>query len=369
MGLLDLFDEKFREPADAVVRVDGEEITDLYPSLVEISVECTRNRWCQATLRFESVRDESGRWRVQDEEILVPWKPIVIEAAFGERTEEVMQGYIQQVGASYPEQTGAATVTVSCRDTSLKLDREHVRTTWGTEEVPTSDSDILREILSGRHQLLPHPDSGRGQSGLVQQHQNSTDIRFLKQRADANGYEIYFEKDALYFGPMRLDAAPQETIMVYAGDATNCLRFDVTTDGHRPDRVAYDVSETEGDGVVAEVVSPDLPLLGTSAAGSEGAGLDDFVWKMSRKATRNQEELAALALAKANEFSMRVRARGELDGSLYGHVLRVGQPVEVDGIGNWLGGIYYVDAVTHNFGVDGYRQSMQLLRNAYGDNL
>ncbi|MDQ6966566.1 MAG: hypothetical protein Q9M23_06560, partial [Mariprofundaceae bacterium] len=58
-----------------------------------------------------------------------------------------------------------------------------------------------------------------------------------------------------------------------------------------------------------------------------------------------------------------------LDGSLYGHVLRVAEPVGVDGVGSWLGGVYYVDAVSHKFDYNGYRQSFTLLRNAYGDNL
>ena len=41
----------------------------------------------------------------------------------------------------------------------------------------------------------------------------------------------------------------------------------------------------------------------------------------------------------------------------------------VDGPGDWLGGVYYVDRVSHRFDLDGYRQQIRLLRNAYGDNL
>ena len=66
---------------------------------------------------------------------------------------------------------------------------------------------------------------------------------------------------------------------------------------------------------------------------------------------------------------MRVRAEGELDGTLYGHVLLPGLPVAVDGLGDWLGGVYYVDRVSHRFDLNGYRQQIRLLRNAYGDNI
>ncbi len=76
MGVLDFSDDGFREPGECVITVDGNEITDLYPFLTEVRVECTRTRWSQASLRFETGRDEYGKWAVQDEEILVPWKPV-----------------------------------------------------------------------------------------------------------------------------------------------------------------------------------------------------------------------------------------------------------------------------------------------------
>ena len=66
---------------------------------------------------------------------------------------------------------------------------------------------------------------------------------------------------------------------------------------------------------------------------------------------------------------MKVRAEGELDGSLYGHVLRVGEPVPLDGVGERYGGTYYVDSVSHRFSMEGYRQTFTLLRNAYGDDI
>jgi len=94
----------------------------------------------------------------------------------------------------------------------------------------------------------------------------------------------------------------------------------------------------------------------------------DFMWKMTRLGGTNEAELLARAQKMVNEFSMKVKAEGELDGSLYGHVLRIGEPVGVDGVGERYGGIYYVDAVKHRFSMDGYRQTFTLLRNGYGDN-
>lgn len=369
MSLLGLFSDPLREPAECVVTVDGEEIVDLYPYLAEVTVECSRAAGAEAVLRFETRRDERGEWAVQDAGVLAPWKHIVVEAVFGTHREPVIEGFVQQVDASYPEDQGAASVAVRCRDASLALDREHVRRSWGTEDDPVSDSQILEEIVAGRHDLAVHPESAAGREGMVQRNQDSTDATFLRGRAQANGYELLFEGEEVYFGPMRLGADPQPTIMVYAGRETNCLSFSVSADGHQPDEVAYDAAPEEGAEPVEQMVGPDLPLLGETGADSGAAGLGSFVWRLSREGARSEEELAALAQARANEFAMKVKARGELDGSLYGAVLRVGHPVGVDGVGEWLGGIYYVDTVTHRFTTEGYRQSFTLLRNAYGDNL
>jgi phage protein D len=367
---LTLVSEKAREPAECVIEVgaDGREITDLYPFLTEITVEVSRTEAATATLTFETRRDEHGAWTVQDQEVLLPWEPIVIKAAFGTRTEEVMRGYIRQVQTEMPEDAGAARVKVECQDDSIRLDRTHRRKAWGAD-APTSDTVILSTILSDYDGLSTHPDSASGEDQL-QVNQDDTDIQFLKKRAEANGYELYFAEGQVYFGPYRLEASPQDTILVYAGAGTNCLSFNASADGHQADAVAFDLPAEEGSESTEATVEPDLPVMGQTHADSTSSGLEPFVWKMSGEAGAGEERLRALALQKANDFDLhKVTAEGELDGTLYGHVLQVGRPVGVDGVGSWLGGTYYVDKVTHQFTFQGYRQRFTLLRNAYGDNL
>jgi hypothetical protein len=368
VGLLDLLSGKDRDPAECLIRVGsaGEEITDLYPFLVEVSVDTNRNEAAVATLKFETRRDEQGQWLVQDSGTLAPWEPIVIEAAFGSRTQEVMRGFIREIRADYPEDAGATTVIVECQDESYQLDRTHARETWGAE-APTSDTVIVSTIL-GKYGLSLDKDSHAGQSNIVI-NQDDSDIIFLRQRAEANGYDLLFYAGSVYFGPMRLDADPQENIMVYAGPATNCLRFNVTEDGHQADQVIFDRAETAGAGTVSETVEPDLPLLGTTSVRNQGSGLEEFSWRLARKEGMSEDEWQARSQRRANELALRIKAEGELDGSLYGYVLKVGEPVGVDGVGERYSGIYFVDTVNHVFNTDGYRQSFRLLRNAYGDNL
>lgn len=367
--LFDLLNGKERQPAECVVTVDGVEIASLYPFLVELSVQLSRREAGTATLSFETRRDEHGRWTVQDADILKPWAQIRVEAAFGHRLEEVMRGHIREVRLETPQDAGAAQVRVECQDESLRLDREHHRKTWGSADLPSSDRLLLGELLSP-YGLLPAPDCAGGQDRLVGVAQDDTDIKFLKSRAEFNGYELIFRAGQVYFGPMRLDADPQDTLMIYAGAATNCLSLSAHVDGHQADAVAYDAPAETGDAVTPTTVQPDLTVMGLQRADSSQAGLEPFVWRLQAEAGADANRLQALAQQKANEIDIqRVKAEGELDGSLYGHVLQVGLPVGVDGLGEWLSGLYYVDSVTHTFNAQGYRQRFVLLRNAVGDNL
>ncbi|MCO5977340.1 phage late control D family protein [Ideonella oryzae] len=367
--LLDFLSAKERAPAECLVKVNGQEISALYPFLLEITVQCGRAEAATASLTFETRRDELGRWTVQDAELLTPWAPVEIHAAFGHRTEEVMRGYIREVKLDTPQDAGAAQVRVECQDDSIRLDREHHRKTWGSSTLPSSDRLLLMEILSG-YGLLPHPDTKGGQDRLVGIAQDDTDIKFLKSRAEFNGYELIFREGLVYFGPMRLEADPQDTLLVYAGADTNCLSLTAQVNGHQADAVAYDAPAESGDSVSPTTVDPSLPLLGRRRADSRAAGLEPFVWRLQAEAGADANRLQALAQQKANELDIqRVHAEGELDGTLYGHVLQAGLPVGVDGLGDWLSGTYYVDTVTHTFNAQGYRQRFTLLRNALGDNL
>ena len=366
MGLLDLFSEQQRQPAECIIELDGSEIDDMYPALVEVVVNTDRSRSTTATLVFETRRLEDGTWIVQDDERFKPWVTVKIEAAFGDESEEVMRGFIKEIRADYPAEKGATKVTVTCQDHSLLLDREHIEQNWG-EDAPTTDGAIVAEIASRNSlQLLDTPGEGQTVEAL---NQNTTDMRFLQKRAQANGYDIIFREGKLYFGEMRLDAQTQPAILVYAGPDTSCISFNIQDDGHKPDKVAYHVAADVGSESSPTEVSPNLRILGNEPADSTAAGLNDFIWRPQRQGVSDETQMQAIAQQMANEQSMKITANGELDGSMYGHVLLVDEPVGVDGVGERYSGTYLVDSATHRFDVNGYKVTFRLLRNAYGDDL
>lgn len=342
--------------------MDGEEITDLYVYLATAKVDMGRTTPALCTLTFDTVQLDDATWAVQDAGIFEPWKEFRIDADFGEYQEEVMRGYVKTVQADSPEQMGEAKVTVVCQDETIILDREHIRKTWSLEDEVMSDGDIAREI-AGANNLDSDVDDGLSNISL---YQDNTNIRFLNDRAEANGLELFTREGALCIKPPQLDEDPQASIMVYAGPRTNCTQVSVQYDGHRPDQVGVMRGAATGTEIEQETLGPDLTVLGRKAANSEDAGLSPFVWQVQRPAGSSMEEATARAQAKANENAWKVRARGELDGSLYGHVLLNHKPVGVYGIGETYSGLYYVDSVVHVFDQAGYRQMFNLLRNATG---
>lgn len=366
MTLLDIFSEVKRQPVECQIDFDNQEAVDLYPALVEVVIATSRKQWTTATLIFETRRLEDGTWVIQDDDRVKPWVSVKITAVFGAESEEVMRGYVREVKVDYPAEKGAAKVTVICQDESLKLDRHHVNRPWG-EDAPTTDALIVTTIAKS-HDLKILGIPGEGQT-IQELNQNETDVRFLKKRADANGYEILFREGEIHFGDMRLDLEAQPTILVYAGSATNCISFNIQDDGHQPDQAAYQVAAETGHESSEQIVSPNLTVLGNEPVDSTASGLGDFIWRPQRQGINDDAQMAAIAQHAANEASMKIKVDGELDGAMYGHVLRVGEPVGVDGLGERYSGIYYVDEVNHRFDMNGYKAAFKLLRNAYGDNL
>jgi hypothetical protein len=357
-----------RQPAQPVIRVGagpGREHDSVYASLRDLEITVARAEAASGTLAFDIRRGSDGRWSVLDEGIFTRWQRIRVAAAFGEDDQDtIVDGYVLAAKGSFPPSAGESTLQVEIQDLTAVLNRDHARTVHGAD-APISDRQLVQRLLGGSAIRLD-PQSHPGQQGPSRA-QDKTAIQFIRERAEANGYELLLEVDSLYFGPPRLTGDVQPTIVVQGGTSTHCLNLDIEEDAQKPDGVRFDRAAEEGAAPDSETLRPDQPALGRTRAGAEGAELGDHIWRVSRDGDAPAPEQAARARALANQNEMKIRATGELDGSLYGHVLRPGRMVRVDGVGPRHTGLYYVDTVTHRFTGAGYRQSFELVRNATGD--
>jgi hypothetical protein len=367
MGLLDLVtgSEQLREPAECTIRVDNREITAQYPYLSEVRVEMSRAAPATCSLSLDTMREENGRWLIQDERIFLPWKKLEVSAVFGSSREEtVFTGYIREVRTEAPEDMSSAAVRVIGQDESILLDRNQSEGPLSSEQEPLTDGDIVSQMARDSD-LSSDVMPGMTHSSL---NNERTNIRFLRDRAEANGFEFFVREGVVHFKPPELEGDPQGgAIMVYAGRSTNCLRFSVRYDHHSPDQVRVIRAADTGTEVEEETYSSSFRLPGTSSMTSENMGLNSFTWRMQQPTGASLSEVQSRAQARANENGWKIIADGELDGSLYGHVLLTHKTVEVDGMGEADSGRYYVDEVTHVFDSNGYRQSFKLLRNGLSE--
>lgn len=368
VSLSALLDPGFTQPASCLIEVgaDFADIGIIADLVTQVEITTSRAEAATGTIIIEDRRKEDGQWIAADSGLFTRWAPIKVSADFQTHVEEIFRGYIVQPKPSYPNSGGETKLELLVQDESAALDREHMRTIWG-DTAPMSDKDILTALVAPLG-LAVDAESGTGQSSRSLS-QDATPIVFLRERANANGYDMIFSEGAVYFGPKRLEGEAQAPIMVYAGRSTNCLSLEITDDGQRPDSVTFDhPPREEGAQPVTETVTPDVATLGASAVADEGASLGTpSVWRVSREGDETEEETRARAQALVNEHSFRIRANGEIDGSLYGHVLKPGRTVTVDGTGTRYGGTYFTDKVVHRFSPEGYRQQFELMRNATGE--
>ncbi len=363
-----LLDPGFTQPASCLIEVgeDFADIGDIASLVTSVEVAVSRVEAATGTILIEDRRKQDGQWVAADSGRFTRWAPIRVSADFQTHVEEIFRGFITQPKPSYPNTAGEATLELAIQDESAALDREQMRTIWG-EDAPMSDLDILTQLVAPLG-LSTDPQSALGQSSRSLA-QDATPIVFLRERANANGYDMMFSGGQVYFGPKRLDGEAQAPIFVYAGKSTHCLSLEIVDDGQRPDKVRFDhAPREEGAETTTETVTPDVATLGSTPVASEGSALGTpSVWRVSKEGDETEEELRARAQALVNENSFRIRATGELDGSLYGHVLQAGRVVPIDGTGSRYGGLYFVDKVVHNFTTEGYRQQFELMRNATGE--
>jgi hypothetical protein len=361
--LFDFLKAAFVHPAECIISIDNSPIADLYPYVTSVSVDATRDRGTEAHITFASPVDEMDHWTVADDLRLRRDAVIKIEADFTTVREEVMRGIVTQVNSNFPSNAGQATVDLRARDDGARLDRHPNITPRGTPPAGTTDKLILEAMLLGTG-LLADRENGMGKSGL-QLHQRTSDLVFLKSRAVANGYDLLFEQGQVYFGPMRTEGKPQPAIMAYAGSATNCRSFSPHNKGEGAESQSWMRRNAFGDveGEASTKAPPsNMGLMPTRSFGT----LAPHQARLDRWTTPDENENEARAKRAAQDGQFSINADGELDGALYGHVLKVGHMVEVDGVGRLNSGHYFVDSVTHHFDSKGYSQRFKLLRDALG---
>ena len=222
------------------------------------------------------------------------------------------------------------------------------------------DSDVASAIFSDAdYGFTPVVDSTEW-SRQEDDHtliQRGTDIQFLQQLAERNGFECFVELNdggqvEGHFHPPKPDGQPQGTLTVNMGSATNVNTFQAKFDMLGP-AVAQAATLDPDD-----VELPDGRCRRSGAVEQHGRRVGDA----RRPATQGAAEPAwhgavgrgaALRAVGRRPLQLVDRRRGRAEHRRLRRVLRAKKPVMVRGVGQQFSGRYYVERVLHTIDGDG----------------
>ncbi|MEM7202444.1 MAG: hypothetical protein AAF628_19385 [Planctomycetota bacterium] len=352
------------------IALDGEPLEDEIlgaVSAIEVEDHALLADMLRIRLAIAIEKDGAG-WTLLDDDVFPRLARLTVAVAIGSHVRETLiDAYVIESSVRLSAKPGGSSLDVVAMDPTVLLNLDEVVRAWPD----MSDSDIAASIFAERGfaQDVETTEPQRQEvAGTTVQ--RGTDMRFLQRLAERNGFEVYVEVDPStgettgHFHAPRLDDAPQGTLSVSFGEATNVHSFAASFDMLRPAVVTAigigsgDQSEqraevesvaasTMGGGSVLPADRPRKVLLA-------GTGLTDA------------NELQTAAQAAVDRSAWALVAQGELTTSAYGGVLRAKRPVNVRGAGRRFSGVWYVDHVLHRIEGTSYSQIFSLRRNAVG---
>lgn len=312
------------------------------------------------------VKPDGSGWTVLDEETFPRLARIEVKGKIGTQTETLIQAYVIETSVDFSTQPGQTVMSIVAMDPSALMNLEEKVRPWPD----MSDSEIATTIFEEYGFTVQARDSqpARPESETTTL-QRCTDIQFLQQLAERNGYECYVETSPSgevegHFHPPNTSQRPQGVLTVNMGQDTNVSAFSVRNDMLRPTTVkvkGLDVDSLSDQPAESEEQSDQG--LGTNAPASNDR---PRVVLLTGNGLAKSGELQTAAQAVVDESGWAIRAEGELNTSTYGAVLRAKRMVSVRGVGRAFSGAYYVDRVLHILSGDGWKQRFSLRRNALG---
>jgi phage protein D len=381
------------------IAFDGKSVeNDFYTNVVSLTVEENPAAPSIFRLQIATILKDDGSWSYLDDERFALFTTVSIKIGFvsggglaaalgsllggsdsNDGMESVFDGYITNVDLSLGTAPASTFINLSGMDTSVLMSLEEKIATWPD----MADSDIAQQIVSQYRGVQIQADT----TPTVHQENDTTivqrasDIQFVRDLAQRNGFEFYFETDktsgksVAHFQAPQLSGTPQQDLAIQFGDQSNLRSFSARLTGQRPLNVKSEQMDVKANNPnTAQVSDTQLDKLGASDANSLiGGPLDSLVTPKDAQAqmlvlgppTSDSTELQTIAQAVRDEAGWFITANGEINSDAYQAVLRPHRLVLVKGAGDAYSGKYYVTRVVHEIKGDGsYAQKFEARRNA-----
>jgi phage protein D len=318
-----------------------------------------------------AVKEDGSGWTLLDDALFTRLANLKLNITVGSgAATPLISAYVIEVDTKFSNEPSGSELIVTAMDPTVLMHLEEKVKSWPNMK----DSDVANAIFADSSYGFDPVVESTNWSRQENDHtliQRGTDIQFLHQLAERNGYECFVEMSDAgvvegHFHPPKHDGQPQGTLTVNTGSATNVNRFQAKFDMLGP--TTAKAATLDPDDASSQSGQAD------NATQADGMGDAPAVpAERPRKVLLSQlgmaqsGEVQRYTQAIVDRSSWSIVAEGELNTLAYGGVLKAKQPVMVRGVGRQFSGRYYVERVLHTIGSDGsYTQRFTLRRNATG---
>jgi phage protein D len=318
-----------------------------------------------------AVREDGGGWTVLDDELFTRLVKLRLSVTVGTGSAmPLLDAYVIDVDTNFTNEPGNSEMVVTAMDPTVLLHLDEKVKSWPNMK----DSDVASAIFGDSAYGFSPVVESTGYSRDEQDHtlvQRGSDIQFLQQLADRNGYGCFVALNDAgvvegHFHPPKPDAQPQGTLTVNMGTATNVNRFKARYDMLGP--AVAKAATIDPDDASAQSGDAKTPAK-TEDMGEAPSTPSDRprTVLLSQLGMAQSGEVQRYAQSVVDRSSWSIVAEGELSTVAYAKVLRAKQPVMVRGVGQQFSGRYYVERVLHTITGEGsWTQKFTLRRNATG---
>jgi hypothetical protein len=309
-----------------------------------------------------------------DNPLLNAFNRVIVMLVFGLSPTVLIDGIITHKQFSPSAEPGQSKLTITGEDVSIMMDRKESSTTHPNQP----DIAIVSKIIASYSQygLVPTvmPPASMDVPIMVNRvpSQQATDLQYIKSLAQSYDYIFYIEPTPVpgvnkaYWGPKQYTSVPQRALTVNMGADTNVKSIN------------FQHSSLDSTIVMGSIQDPLLNMkIPVITAGSLRPPLSVFPDWMTNLANAKTKQYRAdggvnviqaysEAQSETDKSTDAVTVTGELDGALYGDVLRARKLVGLRGVGYMHDGFYYVKNVTHTVKKGEYKQAFTLVREGLG---
>ncbi|CAB1080588.1 hypothetical protein D1AOALGA4SA_8268 [Olavius algarvensis Delta 1 endosymbiont] len=358
---------------------DEDAADDIYENIIRLEIKEDIKQAASFTLRISITLQQEGEWSYLDDERFDLFKKVTI--AFGVGEDDAVpyfEGFITHLAPHFDPAEELCYLEARGMDATCLMNLEEKIETW----TDTAHSDIAGQLFA-HYGLTPEVESTTAMHAetdniLVQKH---TDIRFLKELAERNGFECYvgMTDDGQvkgFFKPHALDIAPRPPLAVHFEDETNVQFMDIQVAGNQPLGIGgwhLNLGDKELEELPVDETA--VALLGSDSLSSLTRSKVEALCSPKEAAGRVYQgdptnldgtELEQGLQGRLDRDSWFIKARGSVNSESYGSLIHARNLVPVKGLGTRYSGNYLVSSVVSTLADGHFEQQIELIRNGWG---